>query len=159
MNILRTVGPSWSPQARRSSLLPWYLHLRCQAVALEHRGMTGSLTELGHRQGQQELLLNAGGLREADFSDAPWDLLFSAFLLTVPGCLRANAHNGNPTRELWEFLWRSSFSNFPALSHPPTPGRSVPSLPFCPPQLCSSLPGLECTALWRPKAPRTKERG
>lgn len=108
-----------SPQARRSSLLPWYLHLRCQAVALEHFSMTASLVGLGHRQSEQELLLEAQGLREADFSDASWDPLFSALLLTVPGCLRVNAHSRNPTRELWKILCRSSFSDFPVLSHPP----------------------------------------
>jgi hypothetical protein len=36
MHVLRAVGPGLSPQARRSSFLPWYLHLRCQAVELWH---------------------------------------------------------------------------------------------------------------------------
>lgn len=90
-----------------------------RVVAHIHCAMTGSLWGLGHRQGQQELLLEAQGVRRADFSDTLWDLLFSVLLLTVPGCLRTNARNRKPTRELWEFLCRSSFSNSPVLSHPP----------------------------------------
>lgn len=132
-----------SPQARRSSFLPWYLHLRCQAVELWHdRGCWGTgraeaQAELGHRPGQQELLLAAQGLREADFSDDPWDLLFSVLLLTVLGCLRVSAHNGNPTRELWEFLCSSSFSNFPELPPPPL---CAPPSHSAHPWLCRSAP-------------------
>lgn len=97
-------GPPWAPA-------PW----GTRVVALLKFAMMPR--PVGLRQNQYELLclrLRAGG---GWISRCSRDL-FMAFQLTVPGYLRVNGHNGHPTKELWEFLCRWSFSNIPCCPPP-----------------------------------------